>query len=310
MPNILVYISSLIKSNIYWMRVFFRLIRIKHWVKNSFIFIPAFFAGEIFNVDLILKLSLGFFTFSLFASVVYIFNDLRDIELDMNHPDKKSRPLASGQIKRGSALALATLLLIISIVISVFLGTEFVVVVLLYLILNLLYSFGLKTISILDIIIIAIGFVLRVLAGGFLAQVELTQWLLIMVFLLALFIAFAKRLDDILVFNAVGKKSRALVDQYNLEFIYSGITMLAGVILVSYIMYTVSESVINRLHSRHLYVTSIFVIAGILRYLQITLVERNSGSPVKILFTDRFIIVCFIGWLVTFFGIIYLQISV
>lgn len=292
------------------MRVLFDLIRIKHWVKNSFIFIPSFFAGNIFEEPVLINLSLGFLSFSLVASAVYIFNDYRDIEFDRNHPQKKSRPLAAGLVKKSTALIASVILFSSGIFLAYYLGLNFLYVLLIYLTLNILYSLGLKSISILDIMIIASGFILRVVAGGMLAQVELSQWLLIMVFLLSLFIAFAKRLDDLLVYHAHGKKSRMLIEQYNLEFIYSGITMIAGVILVSYIMYTVSEAVITRLHSEHLYITSIFVIASILRYLQITLVEKNSGSPVKILFTDRFIIISILGWLITFFAIIYLRVNV
>ncbi len=292
------------------MRALFTLIRIKHWIKNSFIFIPAFFAGTIFEQVTFAKLSLGFLAFSFVASAVYIFNDYRDIEFDRNHPIKKTRPMAAGLIKPGTALVIALLLFGAGITFALYLGVQYTIVLSIYLGLNILYSLGLKSISILDIMIIAIGFLLRVVAGGILAAVELSQWLLIMVFLLSLFMAFAKRLDDLIVYHENGKKSRRLIEQYNLEFIYSGITMIAGVILVSYIMYTVSEDVITRLHSEHLYVTSIFVIAGILRYLQITLVEKNSGSPVKILFTDRFIITCLSGWVITFFLIIYLRINV
>lgn len=286
------------------------LVRLKHWIKNSFIFIPAFFAGTIFEEATLLRLFLGFLSFSFVASAVYIFNDYRDIEFDRNHPEKKTRPLAAGLIKPRTALAIAVLLFASGAILTYYLGTAFCIVLSIYLGLNILYSLGLKSISIVDIMIIAIGFLLRVVAGGILGDIELSQWLLIMVFLLSLFMAFAKRLDDLVVFNAHGKKSRLLIEQYNLEFIYSGITMIAGVILVSYIMYTVSEDVITRLHSEHLYFTSIFVIAGILRYLQIALVEKNSGSPVRILFTDRFIIICVLGWLITFFGIIYLRINV
>jgi decaprenyl-phosphate phosphoribosyltransferase len=286
------------------------LIRIKHWVKNSFIFIPAFFAGNLFEWNTLILLITGFISFSLAASAIYILNDYKDMEEDRNHPDKKVRPLPSGTVKVPIALAIMCIFLLSSIFISYQLSLNFMYIVSSYLLLNIGYSFGLKNISILDIFIVAIGFVLRVLAGGVILDIAISKWLLIMVFLLALFLALAKRLDDLLIFEKSGLNSRKSSTQYNLQFITSGISMLAGIIIVAYLMYTISEEVIERLHSQHLYITSIFIIGGILRYLQISMVEKNSGSPVKILLTDRFIIFCVLGWLVSFFIMIYLGVAI
>ncbi len=185
-----------------------------------------------------------------------------------------------------------------------FINPNFLCIILIYLTINLGYSLGLKNISILDIMMVASGFLLRTLGGGFIVGVETTNWLLIMVFLGALFIALAKRLDDLLIAEASGNISRK-VKNYNLDFIYSGITMISGVSMVSYIMYTISPDVTGHF-GKHLYFTAIFVVAGILRYLQIALVEKNSGSPTKILLTDRFIISTVLGWILSFYVIIYM----
>jgi decaprenyl-phosphate phosphoribosyltransferase len=286
------------------------LIRIKHWVKNSFIFIPAFFAGNLFEWSNIILLTSGFFVFSLAASAIYILNDYKDMEEDRNHPDKKVRPLPSGTVKVPIALGIMCVFTLSSIFISYQLSPDFLFIVSSYIVLNIGYSFGLKNISILDIFIVASGFVLRVLAGGVILDIAISKWLLIMVFLLALFMALAKRLDDLLVFEKSGLKSRKSTNQYNLHFINSGISMLAGIIVVAYLMYTLSDEVVERLHSEHLYMTSIFIIGAILRYLQISMVEKNSGSPVKILLTDRFIIICVLGWIVTYFIMIYLRVAI
>jgi decaprenyl-phosphate phosphoribosyltransferase len=287
------------------MKHFVSLIRLKHWVKNLFVFIPAFFAGVLFDSHNLGVLIGGFFCFSFVASAIYVINDYRDIEVDRNHPEKKNRPLASGAISPSVGFVIAAVLLVSGIGLAFFIDQNFLYVILIYLVINLGYSLGLKNISILDIMMVASGFLLRTLAGGFIVHVNITEWLLIMVFLGALFIALAKRLDDLLIAEASGNISRK-VKNYNLNFIYSGITMISGVTMVSYIMYTISPDVTERLHSKHLYFTAIFVVAGILRYLQITLVENKSGSPTKILLTDRFIISTVLGWILSFYVIIYM----
>jgi len=270
---------------------------------------PAFFAGVLFDAVNVKILALGFICFSMIASAIYIINDYRDIEADRNHPDKRTRPLAAGTVSIPVAFVMIFLLVGAGLSLAYFLELNFFLIVTLYLVINIAYSQGLKNISILDILIVASGFLLRTIAGGLIIDVAVSKWLLIMVFLLALFMALAKRLDDLLISERDGKQSRKSVEHYNLNFIYSGITMIAGIILVSYIMYTISDDVMQRLQSEHLYLTSIFVIAGILRYLQITLVEQRSGSPTKIFLTDKFIIGTVLGWAVSFFIIIYLNVG-
>ena len=291
------------------MKHLIKLIRLKHWVKNLFVFIPAFFAGVLFDQHNLILLIGGFFSFSFVASSIYIINDYRDIEVDRNHPEKKNRPLASGAVGVPLAFIVWGFLLVIGIGIAYLIDPvdyHFLYIILIYLVINTGYSLGLKNISILDIMMVASGFLLRTLAGGVIVDVALSNWLLIMVFLGALFIALAKRLDDLLISEASGNISRKSVKNYNLNFIYSGITMISGVSMVSYIMYSISPEVTERLKSEHLYITAIFVIAGILRYLQITLVENKSGSPTKILLTDRFIISTVLGWVLSFYVIIYM----
>ena len=287
------------------MKPILQLLRIHQWVKNLFIFIPAFFAGVLLEFGNLETLLLGFFCFSFVASAIYVLNDYRDMEADRNHPEKKFRPLAAGTVGLPVAFAAAVVLLCAGLILAYILAFNFFVVILLYVAINLAYSQGLKNISILDIFIVASGFVLRTIAGGFLIDVAISKWLLIMVFLLALFLALAKRLDDLLIVERGGKVSRKNMENYNLNFIYSGITMIAGIIMVSYLMYTISDDVMERLKSEHLYITSIFVIAGLLRYLQITLVEQRSGSPTRIFFTDKFIILTLLGWILSFVMIIY-----
>ncbi len=166
---------------------------------------------------------------------------------------------------------------------------------------------GLKKIAILDILIIAIGFVLRVKAGAVIARIGLSEWLTIMIFLLALFLAIAKRRDDVLIKLDSGNEMRQSIKGYNLEFINVALSLICAVIIVSYFMYTMSDEVMIRLGTYRLYYTCLFVMAGILRYLQIIFVKRDSESPVKILYKDRFIQATILFWIISFYIILYMK---
>jgi 4-hydroxybenzoate polyprenyltransferase len=290
------------------MKLYFKLLRVSHWVKNLFIFLPLFFSGNILtDIEGFSQVSLGFILFSLIASSIYIINDLKDIESDRLHPEKKNRPFASGIVPVKTGILLSSLLFIGSITAAYLINPYVAGVLAFYFAMNIAYSFGLKHVAIVDITIIAMGFLLRVMAGGLLAKVFISHWIIIMTFLLALFLGLAKRRDDVLLFNQSGQKMRKSVDGYNLEFINTSMVIMAAVVIVAYIMYTISEEVVQRFHTRYLYATSLFVILGIIRYLQITFVKNKSGNPTKILLNDRFIQLVLMGWILAFFIIIYLH---
>jgi decaprenyl-phosphate phosphoribosyltransferase len=284
-----------------------KLIRVRHWVKNLFLFIPSFFAGHLFKSQELLMVLIGAFAFSLVASGVYILNDYKDREVDRVHPRKKLRPLASGEVKTSTALVLMILLIGSGLVIAASLQIVFFYLLSAYLILNLGYSFGLKHIPILDLFIVALGFLIRIYSGGVIADLPITHWLSLMVLLLALFLILAKRRDDLLISgkNKNGHVIRKSTQKYNLVYINSCVTLLSAVMVVAYIMYTVSPEVTQRFKSDYLFMTTIFVIAGIMRYLQIVFVERNSGSPTNIFIRDKFILATIAGWILSFYFIIY-----
>lgn len=295
------------------LRPILKLIRVRHWVKNLFLFIPSFFAGHLFNTRELIMVGIGALAFSLVSSGVYIINDYRDRNFDKLHPKKKFRPLASGEVKPSSAIVLLVCLVISGLAIAAALNTVFLMLLAGYLLLNLAYSFGLKNIPILDLFIVSVGFLIRVYSGGVIAGLPITHWLSLMVLLLALFLIVAKRRDDILLMkngkngkngnhNAVIRKSSM---KYNLVYINSCVTLLSAVMVVAYIMYTVSPEVTERFESNYLFATTIFVIAGIMRYLQIVFVEKNSGSPTNIFIRDRFILCTIVGWIITFYFVIY-----
>lgn len=282
-----------------------RLIRVRHWVKNLFLFIPSFFAGHLFKGGELLMVLAGVFAFSLVASGVYVINDYRDRFVDKLHPVKKLRPLASGEIGSATAWILIITLLTSGLLLAAALNMVFFYLLLSYLALNLGYSYGLKNIPILDLFIVSLGFLLRIYSGGVIAGLPITHWLSIMILLLALFLIIAKRRDDLLINARGGGVIRKSTESYNLDFINSCITLLSAVVIVAYIMYTVSPEVTQRFNSDYLFITTIFVIAGIMRYLQIIFVENKSGSPTKVFLRDKFILITIAGWIMSFYFIIY-----
>lgn len=285
---------------------YLKLLRPSHWAKNLFLYIPLFFAGEIFILSKVIELLIGFFAFSLIASSIYIINDYKDVEADRMHPVKCKRPIASGAVSKPAALVFFVLCLALGGLLAYYVKPKFAFVLGIYFIINLFYSMGLKNISILDILILSTGFVLRVKAGGVAAGVAVSEWLMIMVFLLALFMAIAKRRDDVLIKTASGKDMRKASKGYNMDFLNVMLALVSAVIIVAYLMYTMAPETMSNFHTYRLYYTCLFVIGGLLRYLQITYVENNTGSPTKILYKDRFIQLTILLWVLSFYVIIYL----
>jgi decaprenyl-phosphate phosphoribosyltransferase len=287
------------------MKPVIRLLRIKQWVKNLFLFIPSFFAGNLFTLTEISRLLAGALAFSLVASGIYVINDYKDRHLDKLHPKKRLRPIAAGEVSEKTAQAMMLILIGAGLGWSFLINQDFFFLVLIYVAFNVGYSLGLKNIAILDLFIVAFGFLLRVYSGGAIVSVPITDWLAIMILLLALFLVTAKRRDDLIIRSETGELVRKASKSYNLEFINSCLTLLSAVIIVAYIMYTVSPAVTGRFKSTYLFMTTIFVIAGIMRYLQITFVEQDSGSPTSILYKDKFILITILGWILSFYIIIY-----
>jgi decaprenyl-phosphate phosphoribosyltransferase len=286
---------------------YIKLIRVKDWAKNLFLFIPLFFSGDLFNLSKLLPLAGGFLAFSFAASSIYIINDYRDIENDRKHPVKSKRPLAAGTVSKTTALIICIVLLITGFAIAWFIRDKFLFVLSLYILLNFGYSFGLKNISILDIILLAAGFVLRIKAGSVIAFIPLSEWIVIMVFLLAIFMAIGKRRDDVLLKMEIGVDMRKVTSGYNLEFLNVLLALVCAVIIVAYFMYTMSPEIIVRMGTHRLYYTCLFVTAGILRYLQIIYISADSGSPTKILYRDRFIQLTILLWVGSYILILYFK---
>ena len=283
---------------------YLKLLRPHQWSKNLFLFIPAFFAQEISNPEILIRLTFGFIAFCLLSSSVYIINDLRDVEQDKQHPQKKTRPIAAGLVNPFIAKGLSVALILISLALASVLSSSFFYLCLGYLALNIAYTFLLKGVSLIDVIIIALGFEIRVFAGGAISMVMISEWLGLMVFLLALFLGFAKRRDDLMVLEN-GQPVRESARNYNLPFLNSALSVLASVIVVSYIMYSRSNPLLEKAGQGLQFYTSIFVVLGMIRYLQITFVEMKSGQPSVMLLRDPFILANVILWVACNYLILY-----
>jgi 4-hydroxybenzoate polyprenyltransferase len=286
-------------------REYLALLRPHQYVKNLFIFLPLFFALHITDSGLLLRTFIAFAAFCLVASSIYVLNDYCDVEEDRNHPKKRGRPFAAGTVSIRAALPVMACLLISGYTVAYYLNPSLCLLLLGYYSLNLVYNLKLKHIPILDIFVVSSGFVIRLFAGSLAGNVHLSMWIILMTFLLALFIALAKRRDDVLIYAENGNKTRKVVDGYNVEFLNTALMIMASITIVAYIMYTVSPDVVTKMGTDKLYMTLIFVLLGFMRYLQITLVEKRSGSPTEVLLKDKFLQSSILGWIITFLFLIY-----
>ena len=280
---------------------YFRLIRINNWIKNVIIFLPIFFAQEIFEFSKLIELASAFIAFSFVTSSIYILNDILDIDEDRNHPLKMKRPLASGLIQMNTAAMIGVVLFGIGTAYFYLFSPETLVIILIYVAMMIGYCYKFRKIAIIDVLIISSGFVLRLFIGSSISETPSSFWIIIMIFLLALFIAFSKRRDDIINRNESGRGS---LDGYNISFVNTSISVLVPIIIVSYLLYCTSNENIIRV-GENLYITTVFVIAGFLRYLQLVFVNKKGGDPILILFNDLGIQFSIVGWISTFGYLLY-----
>lgn len=292
------------------MKSLITLMRPWQWIKNGFVFAPLFFSGHIADISLLGYAVVAFICFSLACSGIYCFNDICDVESDRIHPVKKTRPIASGKVSIRNAYIISILSIATSYIIVCTLPgdarTGLCSVLTVYVVLNIAYCLWLKYRALIDIFIISTGFVLRLIAGASVTMITLSHWIVIMTFLLALFLSLAKRRDDVVIMENTGLTTRKNIVGYNLVFMNQAISIVAAMTMVAYLLYTVSPDVTARIGSDNLYYTSVFVLLGILRYLQLTIVDVRSGSPTKVLLTDRYTQLCVAAWGITFAVIIYL----
>lgn len=284
--------------------------RPQQWVKNAFIFLPLFFGGHLFDAACLLNALVAFAAYCLAASGIYCFNDIYDVEADRRHPKKCRRPVAAGLVSKAQAYVLMAVLVALAFAACLLLPAEHrggvAGILLFYVLMNVAYCVRLKRYAIVDLFVIATGFVLRVWIGGVATGIWISQWIVLMTFLLALFLAFAKRRDDVVIYAETKVLARRNVNRYNLDFMNQAIGIVASITMVCYILYTVSDDVAGRVpNARYLYMTAVWVLAGIMRYLQLTIVDVRSGSPTRVLLHDHFVQLCIAGWIASFALLLY-----
>ncbi len=289
--------------------LFVKSMRLNQWVKNTFIFAPMIFSLRFFQVDYIQKSLLAFFLFSLVTGVIYIFNDCFDRKKDRLHPEKRNRPIASGALKIPTALTGAFFILALSLAAIFKFNRDFFIISVVYILMNLLYSYFLKNIVILDVMVIAVGFVLRVKIGGDIDNIELSVWILIITFLLAIFLGLIKRRQELVKINFIEGNSesetRKTLRKYNLALLDQLISITTATTLISYIIYVANPNVLEKFNTKYLYLTVPFVVFGIFRYLYLTYSEGKGENPAEILFSDLPFSINIILWLAVFLAVIF-----
>ncbi len=274
------------------------LVRPRHWVKNGFVFLGLLFANAWREPQMLGRVLLAAASFSLIASGVYAINDLVDREQDRNHPKKKNRPLASGAITSTTAIVVGVLFWGAGIVVAYAVSVRVMIVLFVYVISNVAYSLGLKNVVLLDVFIIAGGFMLRILAGTVGVGIPPSQWLLLCGFMIALFLGFAKRRAELYTASGDGASQRKVLNHYQPVLLDKMIVITATGVILAYSLYTMSPATIQIHHTEALIYTVPFVMYGIFRYI-FTLHYRATGAdPSLEIFRDPHILLSILGWLV------------
>lgn len=280
--------------------------RLRQWTKNGFVFFALVFDGKLFQLDLFLRTLEGFLLFCLISSAVYLFNDITDIEADRKHPEKKHRPLASGKLSVSVALTAAFILTLTALIGGFFIEPYFALIVTVYLGVNLLYSRWLKHIPILDVLIISSGFVLRVAAGVMLITVErFSPWLYMITVLFSLYIGFGKRRAEMTLLEHGASSHRKVFDGYTIPLLDQYITIVSGMTIVAYSLYTFSAPNLPANHSMML--TIPFVVYGIFRYLQLIQTGHAAGAPDEVALKDRPLQITVLLWGLAVIAVFYLS---
>ena len=275
------------------------------WVKNALLFVGLIFSRQLFNVDLLFKVVSGFALFSLGASSIYLFNDIRDREEDTIHPEKRGRPLPAGKLRIPTAYGASVLLAGTALIGSYLLEPTFALILVIYLVVNTAYTIAIKHVVILDVMCIAFGFVLRVLAGTTLAQVRPSDWLLICAISLSLFLGFSKRRHELAVIGAGAANHRKVLSDYSVGFLDQMIGIATASAVISYALYTVAGDTVARFGTRNLVFTIPFVLYGIFRYLYLIHHKKVGGNPTTAVLSDIPLLLNALLWLAAVVIIIY-----
>ena len=271
--------------------------RPEQWLKNGFVLAPIVFSGLVGDADAWLRTILAVIAFCAASSAVYLVNDVIDREADRSHPIKKSRPIASGEVSVATALVVAVILVAAAIGISLWLGGWLPAVLAAYVGLVLLYSAVLKRAVFLDVLVVAAGFVLRVVGGAVAIDVPVSSWILVVAYLLALYLALGKRRSELVLLGGEAGNHRAVLGHYTLPMVDQAISVVLGATVLAYALYTVAPDTVAKVGSEGLLATVPIVLYGLFRYLYLLHKHELGGSPTRALLTDRPLLVCVVIWL-------------
>ena len=293
------------------MKMYFELLRIKSWVKNGFLFLPLVFALKLLEQDLFISVVIAFFSFSFCSSFIYIINDVLDAKADALHPRKKNRPIPSGKISSRLALMIGVGCLAVSfgLVFSFAISVFFSYVLLCYLFLNIAYVLVLKNIHLIELFVVAINFVLRVLAGCFVINVAPSNWILVVTFFLSLLLVLVKRRAELVVLGTNAAAHRKVLKYYSEGFLDKLILIAATITITAYILYSIDPKVTFLLKTNSLIYTSIFVVIGVFRFVQLSEGKEfdGEGDPTTLLFKDRFTQLVLLAWLISLLFLLYVK---
>lgn len=279
--------------------------RPKQWVKNLFVFAGLIFSRHLMDPSLFIKVTLGFALFSLMASSMYLFNDIRDVGNDRNHRDKHKRPMAARKLKLSTAYMVSAILVVVSLICAFWLERKFFAILAAYGIVNVAYSIRLKQVVIVDIMIIAFGFVLRVIAGTMIAGVSPSDWLIICTMTISLFLGFSKRRQELVLTGDNAGEQRLVLENYSLPFLDQMIAVVTGCTVISYALYTVSSETVARFGTRNLVFTIPFVLYGIFRYLYLVYHRVSGENPTEMIMKDTPSVVNVVLWFIVVVSVVY-----
>jgi len=293
------------RSPITTLRHLGHLLRPHHWIKNAFVLVPAFFAGQAGNTAVMTQAVGATLVFCLIASMVYIINDLRDIEADKLHAKKSRRPLPAGHITPAAAMVTIVALagLVGALLWWLHPAPEFLLIIAAYAVINLSYSFGLKQLALVEVFLVSSGYILRLLAGGLVAQEHLTNWIIACTGLVSLLLTVGKRRGDMAQNNDQHQQRQSL-KKYSVAYLDHIMTMLSAATIVTYLLFSMSDYAQIRF-GEYVMLSAVFVIFGIMRYLQIVIVESGGDQPTSLLYRDRWMVATVLAYLLYFILTIY-----
>jgi 4-hydroxybenzoate polyprenyltransferase len=279
--------------------------RPSQWAKNVFVLAPLVFAHQLTDPQVLGRALLAFAAFSLLASAVYLFNDIRDREEDRHHPRKRDRPIAAGRLPVAVAATTATGLGAAAMVMGLVLGSALVVILVAYLVTNLAYSLGLKRVVILDVMVLSAGFVLRVMAGGVAVGVEVSAWLFLCTSFLALFLAFSKRRHELMLLADDASEQRQVLSHYSPAFLDQMINVVTAGTVVAYAVYAISPETVEKFNTRDLIFTMPFVLFGIFRYLYLIYQRQSERNPTEAILGDKPFLINILLWVASVIWVVY-----